>query len=227
MGLLVAPNVFEPAGAITNATLLDELATRTLALAADLYSKYGPSIHGWYLPIEPNNKTIRSPQIAQIQGDWIGRITDALHTAYPGIPVMSSPSMPTAILDGKTAMQFVDQFAPVFERAHVDVWNIQDGFKMTAWTPAQEVAALLHAQQLAQQHGAEVWADLYTPGPNSTGTAQVTTSKMIPFLTAIGSAGIRLSSYMFSAHMNPDTTLTGGAARHTSYQEYLAYCQNR
>jgi hypothetical protein len=225
MGLVVSPGTLETDAAANDRPLLDAIAQQTITVAADVYARFGTDFQGWYLPIEPDNLTIRSPQTAALHGDWIGQITDELH-ALSNLPVMASPSMPRAIFDNKSPLTFIEEMKPVFERAGVDVWNIQDGYKMTAWTPTQEVQALRRARAIVESFGAEIWAVLYTPGPNDEGVGQVTTEIMITYLDAIGREGFQLSSYMFTSHMNPDATLKGGPARVRSYEQYTDYCKS-
>lgn len=224
MGLLVAPGVFSTRESLTDPVLLGGLARDTLAVADDLYRQFGESIDGWYLPIEPNYKTVTNPTVAVTHGRWIGGMTDHLHQRYPALPVMSSPSMPTAILDGKSAATFVRELEPVMREAGVDVWNFQDGYKMTAWSPTTVASALRAAEVQARGYGAEVWAVMYTPGPGEDGGSPITPSRLQEYMRAIGGTGIRLSQFTFTSYLDPDLTVRHGEIRAESYRVYRAYC---
>ncbi|KRC43022.1 hypothetical protein ASE15_03445 [Oerskovia sp. Root22] len=224
MGLLVAPGIFSTTASLTDDTLLNELAHDTMLLADDLYEKFGTAIDGWHLPIEPNYKTITSPDIAARQGQWIRMITDHLHQHYPTISVMSSPSMPTAITAKKSPSTFVREFEPVMREAGIDVWNFQDGYKMTAWSPSTVAGALRQAKAQAARYDADVWAVMYTPGPGADGDAPITPTRMQEYMKAIDGVGIRLSQYMFTSYLNPDPTLQHGTVRAENYKTYAAYC---
>ena len=200
VGLVVAPDSWAKPANFTSESFLSKQLVLTNAVADDLYSRYHNEIDGWYVPVEPSWDMIATPKRALRLGEWYRGITDHLH-ALSGLPVMVSPSMPYAALAGHSALDFVDAMRPMVAAAGVDVWNIQDGFEMTAWTPTQEVAALVRARSLVQRYGGTLWADLYTPPSDSNG--QVPVAKLLPYLSAIAAAGIPESQWLFADYFAP------------------------
>jgi hypothetical protein len=221
MGLAVAPTSVGTVSTVTNQSWLNTFAAFDQKLSNDLYAKYGSSISGWYLPTEPAQVNVATPTRAAQFGSMLGAVSDYLHTHNGKKPVMVSPSMPTAILSNLSATAFVSELAPVIQRSHVDVLNLQDGFEMTAWTPAQEVAAFAAAKKLTDANRMVLWAAVYTPVRDGNGLVSV--AKMTPYLKALGAAGIPLTQWEFASYMTPDTSRTDGTQMVANYKAYMAY----
>jgi hypothetical protein len=221
LGLAVAPDAVNDMSKFTNQSWLNSFTATQQKVAHDLYAKYGSSIAGWYIPTEPAQVNVATPARATQFGKYLGAVSDYLHTHDGKKPVMVSPSMPTAILSGLSAQQFVAELAPLISASHVDVLNLQDGFEMTAWTPAQEVAAFQAAKKLTDAGRMRLWAAVYTPLTDGNGAVPV--SKMAPYLKALGAAGIPLTEWEFTSYMSPDKTLRNGAAMTANYAAYKSY----
>ncbi|GAA4174585.1 DUF4434 domain-containing protein [Gryllotalpicola koreensis] len=221
LGLAVVPDSVNDLSKITNQTWLNAFAATQQKVADDLYAKYGSSIAGWYIPTEPAQVNVATPARAAQFGRYLGAVSDYLHTHDGKKPVMVSPSMPTAISAGLSAQQFVTEMAPLIAASHVDVVNLQDGFEMTAWTPAQEAAAFASAKKQTDAAHAQLWAAVYTPLRDGNGAVPV--SKLTPYLRALGALGIPLTEWEFTSYMAPDTSLPNGAAMSQNYAAYKAY----
>ncbi|GAA4166489.1 hypothetical protein GCM10022286_31210 [Gryllotalpicola daejeonensis] len=221
LGLAVAPDSVNNMSRFTNQTWLNAFTTTQEKVADDLYAKYGSSISGWYIPTEPAQVNVATSARATQFGKYLGAVSDYLHAHDGRKPVMVSPSMPTAISAGLTAQQFVSELAPLIAASHVDVLDLQDGFEMTAWTPAQEVAAFQAAKKLTDAGRMQLWAAVYTPVSDGNGAVPV--SKMQPYLKALGGAGVPLTEWEFTSYMDPDATVAQGAAMTANYKAYKAY----
>jgi hypothetical protein len=221
MGLIVAPDMYENQANITSASWLAGQATRFQKLADDLYGKYGSSIAGWYIPVEPGNNMLKTPAGAARIGGWLGSISSYLHTHDGKKPVMVSPSMPSAESAGLSPEQFVAEMQPMVAAAHIDVWNLQDGFEMTSWSPEQEANAFAAAQALVQKYNAKLWASVYTPAVDGNGTVPL--SRLVPYLRAIAETGTTLSTWEFAQYLDPDASQANGAQMTTNFAQYRSY----
>ncbi len=122
---------------------------------------------GWYILEKPGYKIVADDNLRALHGQFFQKITTVLRALPVKLPVMVSPSVPRAIEGNQTSLWFIERFDPVMKTAGVDVWAMQDGYKMTAWTPEAN-AAMIRA---AQSPSWTLWLDslggfLYTPsGP--------------------------------------------------------------
>ena len=221
LGLAVAPDSVSDMSKFADQSWLSSFARTQERIADDLYAKYGSSVAGWYIPTEPAQVNVATSTRASRFGTYLGAVSDYLHAHDGRKPVMVSPSMPTAISAGLSAQQFVSELAPLISASHVDVLDLQDGYEMTAWTPAQEAAAFTAAKKLTDAARMQLWASVYTPLTDGNGAVPVT--KMEPYLTAIGAIGVPLTEWEFTAYMDPDTTVAGGSAMTANYAAYTSY----
>jgi hypothetical protein len=215
MGLIVSPDLF--AANETSWGFLESEVPKFEHVADDLYRNYGTRITGWLIPTEPDQKVVATYDLSYQYGAWLRQIDDYLHTHDGNKRVMIAPGMPSAIYAGLTPSQFVHEMQPMMAVAHMDIWNLQDGFGMTAWTSAQEAQGFALANYYAAQVGATTWADVYTPSSS-------TPDQWEPYLRAIASAGTStLSQWTFPDYMDPSNTGSNANAG-ADYNAYKRYC---
>jgi hypothetical protein len=215
MGLIVSPSLFAANGNSWN--FLEGEVPAFERVADDLYRQYGSAIRGWYIPTEPSQANVATYALSYQYGAWLNQIDGYLHTHDGNKQVMIAAQMPSAANSGLTPTQFVQEIQPMMAVAHMDVWNFEDGFGMTGWTPQQEAAGFALAKQYASSAHATVWADVYTP-PAST------PSQWEPYLRAIAGARIsQLTQWTFPVYMDPNVT-TFNAQAAADFQSYSTYC---
>ncbi|MBO9578407.1 MAG: DUF4434 domain-containing protein, partial [Microbacteriaceae bacterium] len=221
MGLVVAPDAWADPSRFTSEQFLAEQLALTNAVADDLWAQYGGAVKGWYIPVEPSWDMISTPERAARLGEWYDAIADHLH-ALSGKPVMVSPSMPYAWNVGMAPTDYVAAMAPMIAGSDVDVWNLQDGFEMTGWSPETEANAFRAARALTDAAGAELWAAIYTPAYNGAGV-RVPVSKLTPYLEALGALGVPLTQWEFAQYLSPDLGRPNGAEMTENLAQYRAY----
>lgn len=215
MGLIVSPNLFADNG--NDWSFLEAELPKFEAVADDLYQQYGSEITGWYVPTEPTQSNFATYALSVQYGQWLGQLTAYLHTHDGNKQVMIAAEMPSASLTGVTPTQYAQELAPAMAVAGIDVWNVEDGFDMTGWTPAEEAAGFTVLQQEAAANHTAVWADVYT-GSNST------PAQFEPYLQAIAATGThQLSQWTFPDYMDPDNTAANPSAA-SEFSQYAAYC---
>jgi len=215
MGLIVSPTLFQTDG--NSWSFLEAEVPKFEKVADDLYRQYGPSIAGWYIPTEPNQTNVSTYSLSYQYGAWLHQIDSYLHTRDGDKKVMIAAEMPSAALSGLTPTQFVQEMQPMMSVADMDVWNFEDGFGMTGWTPQQEAAGFGLAQQYGADYRASVWADVYTP-------AASTPAQWEPYLHAIAATGTsQLTQWTFPEYMDPSVTVDNGAAS-VDFDAYNSYC---
>jgi hypothetical protein len=215
MGLVVSPTLF--AAQSTSAAFLAGEVPRFEAVAADLWRLYGSSIAGWYMPTEPTEADVATAPLSAQYGAWLGTVDRWLHTHAGDRRVMIAAEMPSAVLSGITPRRFIQQLQPMMAMAGIDVWDVEDGFAMTGWSPAEEAQGFAAAEGQAHHDGTTIWADVYTP-PDST------PQQWEPYLDAIAAAGVGvLSEWTFAEYMDPDAPAPNPAAA-ADYAAYRAYC---
>jgi hypothetical protein len=217
MGLAVAPDGF-PANE-DDPRYLADFVHRSIQLADDLFARYGAAIHGWYIPTEPTAQELSSPAKANQYAGWLTQLVGYLHSHDGGKPVMISPCMPTAIQVGWTADQFVSALAPLMRTTGIDVWNVQDGFEMTGWSPTEEAHAFTQLADLASRSGTHVWADVYTPARDGLGRP-VTAAQLYPYLAALKSTGVPLVQWTFNDYFASTTQDADAALRSANTAAY-------
>jgi hypothetical protein len=218
MGLIVSPNLFQVNG--NSWSFLAQEVPRFEAVADELYRLYGASIAGWYIPTEPDQSNVSSYSLSYQYGAWLRQIDDYLHQHDGDKRVMIALQMPSAVNSGLTPLQFVQEAQPMMSVAHMDVWNVEDGFGMTGWTPAQEAAGFTLARQYASQDGASVWADVYTP-------SNAPPSQWEPYLAAIAATGVtQLTEWTFPDYMDPSSP-AATTNEVSNFLSYSAYCLTR
>ncbi|WP_374008615.1 DUF4434 domain-containing protein [Leifsonia sp. LS-T14] len=221
MGLVVAPDGF-PAHHEDTAWLTG-FVNRSKAVAHDLYALYGNTIAGWYVPTEPGFADIDTAGEAKTYAGWLGQLTAYLHSHDGNKPVMVSPFMPSAIYTGASATRYVQLLKPLIDTAKVDVWNLQDGFGMTAWSPSQEAAAFTLAKSYTRAAGSALWASVYTPARDGNGTP-VSVARMAPYLDAIAATGATLSQWTYNDYFSGTRATTDRALRVANLAAYRAWC---
>ncbi|MDR2115237.1 MAG: DUF4434 domain-containing protein [Planctomycetaceae bacterium] len=222
-GLLVDPDGFDDTKRFTSADWRDKYVAKSKALSDDLFSKFGARFDGWFIPCEPSNYHIKDPEIAYNIGVMIGQISDFLHENNGKKQVVIAPTMPTAIRSGITAEQFLDRMAPIFENAHADRWELQDGFMMTAWKPETIKRAFEKAALLAAAHSVELRAAMYTPVKTNDGKAYVDIVNMLRYVSAIQEAGVQVTAYQFHYFMDPNNAKADAEQMRSNYRAYLEY----
>ncbi|WP_426624575.1 DUF4434 domain-containing protein [Leifsonia sp. McL0607] len=224
VGLLVSPEVLDDASTNTDAATLNDIADASIRLAADLRSRFGSDIAGWYIPVEPGLQSVNDAARTSLHVGFYKRITDGLRGLPQRVPVLGSPAVARAIEANLTGVQFVQMFEPFFAGSGVDTWALQDGFKMTGWSPADNAALVSTGTSLAAVYGVTVWADVYTPGP---GEANFPTSPsaLAADLTALKKTGVPIVSFTFDTAMNADPALADASDRRALADGYAAYCR--
>jgi hypothetical protein len=155
------------------------------ALSGDLYEKFGSSFDGWYIPCEPADYHINTPEEAALVGAQFGELIDYIHAHNGNKKAIISPAMPTAIRDNKTALQFLDDVEPILSASRADRWELQDGFMMTAWNPVMIQEAFEKAKILADRYNADLRGCMYTPVRLNDDSGYVEFERMLEFLEAI------------------------------------------
>ena len=214
MGLVVGPGLSSANS--NNWTWLETQVPLFERVADDLYRLYGKSITGWYIPSEPGESIVASYDNSYQYGAFLRQIDDYLHTHDGNKRVMIAPAMPSAIYNNLTPYQFVLQMQPMMAVAHMDIWNLQDGFGMTGWSAAQEAAGFALARQYGLQYGSRIWADVYTPN-NST------PAQWEPYLQALAPYSDVLSQWTFPQYLDPGDTADNPNAA-AFYSAYSSYC---
>jgi hypothetical protein len=232
LGLLLQQSMLDDPASRSDAALLDRVASESGKLANNLYdafhstADFGSDVVGWYIPTEPGYQTVANDDLRSLHAQYFQKITTVLHAMPTKLPVMVSPSVPRAIEGNQTGTWFIDRFEPVMKTAGVDVWAMQDGYKMTGWSPAANVAMIQKAQSYAARYGSVVWADLYTPGLGAA-NGPTPISSLAADLRAVGATGVPLVSWTFDQSMNVDSTLANATARQSLASDYSAYCAVR
>lgn len=231
VGLLLTYDLLDAPATRSDTRLLDEFSADTVRLARDLYRLYGDQIVGWYLPTEPGDSSVGTPELLELHTRFLATITEGLDGIDATIPTMVSPSVPRAVVLGQTGAEFVSALEPMIRDAGVDVWNLQVGHEMTDWTPADDVALIRTGQDIAARYGASVWADIYTPGPGRTPADApdpgypTDPGALKAELDALAPSGVPIATWTFDDAMNPDPARGNAGARSSLYQAYLEYRQ--
>ncbi len=220
VGLVVGSDTFDKPQYFTDQNFMNSRIKTFTDVAADLNTQFGSQITGFYIPVEPRVEHVSSQTSAEFMASWYKAIVDNIHQTT-GKKIMISPSMPTAILQNWSAIQFIDAAKPIFTKTDADVINLQDGFEMTAWSPEQEAKAFQYAKTLTDSVGAELWADLYTPATDGNGT--VPFSKMQPYLDALSPYVTTFSDWEFTTYFDPDTSRENGNLMTQNYNDYLVW----
>jgi hypothetical protein len=197
------------------------------ALTDDLFTRFGGSFEGWYIPCEPADYHIKTREEAALVGAKFGEVIGYIHTHNGNKKVIISPTMPTAIRDHKTASQFLDDVEPILSAAHADRWELQDGFMMTAWSPTTIREAFEKATILAGRYNADLRGCMYTPVRLNNDSGYVEFDRMKEFLEAIRSTGTKVTMYQFRYFIDPDPKSNAYAAHaarmRSNYEKYLEY----
>ncbi len=221
MGLVVAPDSWAKSKKFTSAKFRKQQVRLADKVADDLWKRYGKQIAGWYIPIEPSLAMISTPTRAKHLGQFYEAIAKHLHK-LSGRKVMVSPSMPYAWSAGVSPETFIAHMAPMVRAAkHVNVWNLQDGFEMTGWSPAQEANAFLKAKALVAKTGAKLWADVYTPATD--GNGDVSVAKLVPYLRALAATGVPLSEWLYTDYLAPATAAPADPRTPQHLDDYRSY----
>jgi len=221
LGLILKSSLFDEETTRGDIAVLNAVAKANGVIAADLLSKYRGQFAGWYIPTEPGLATVAYPDLTRLHLEFLHAVTTSLDQLDPSLPVMISPSVPRAIEASMSGVEFVERLAPLMQGSGIEVWNLQDGYKMTGWTPAQNRALIEKGQEIAALAGTEIWATIYTPGPGQA-NYPVTPTTFFADLDAVGATGARVTIWTYDAAMNPDPTRTNAAARQGLYDLYVA-----
>lgn len=219
LGLVLKSNALDDPGTRDDAELLGRIAEADAIIADDLLDKYEGQFSGWYIPTEPGYQTVSDSARLALHTDYVTHIADRLDQLPKDLPVMISPSVPRAIEGNMSGTQFIEALRPMIETSGVDVWNLQDGYKMTAWSPQQNRELVEKGQEIAATVGAQTWVTLYTPGPGDA-NYPLTPSKMLADLDAVTTTGATATMWTFDSAMNPDPTRTNSAPRAELYDTY-------
>lgn len=221
LGLALRPNVFDDASTKNSAKVFQNDLAKTQRLAKDLLLKYRGQFVGWYLPSEPGYQTIASSTTLAQQTTYLKGITTKLRQLQRNIPTMISPCVPRAIEGGLSGVAFIDKLSTMMRGAGIDVWNIQDGHAMTAWTPTENLALLERSKKVAATAGVKIWATLYTPGPDDPGA--MSEAGLFSDLNTIQSAGVPMTVFTFDGAFNPDASRGSSAHRALLYKAYAKH----
>jgi hypothetical protein len=221
LGLAVRPSLFDDSATMASSTVFTHDAAVDQRLAADLLAKYRGQFVGWYLPSEPGYQSVRDASVQRAQTAFLRSVTSGLHRQRAVLPTMISPCVPRAIEGGLTGTQFVERLAPMIRGAGIDVWNLQDGFAMTAWTPAANLTMLRTGASIAASARASVWATVYTPGPGA--PSSMTTAGLFADLDTIRAAGVPVTTWTFADAFDPAAARSGGSVRASNYRAYAAH----
>lgn len=219
LGLGVRPNIFDNPATMSSQSVFAHDRAIDRALAHDLLSRYSGMFVGWYLPSEVGYQTIASPSVMSAETVFLRAIASDLAKERHNLPTMISPSVPRAIEGGLSGVEFVDRLAPMIEATGITVWNFQDGFGMTAWTPEQNLAMFTEARLITAQYNVQAWGTLYTAGPGDPGTPAAAAS-LFADLDTVQTAKIPLTIYTFDSAMNPDPSRKEEAIRVRLYSAY-------
>lgn len=219
LGLVLQSNVLDDPATRDDAHLLEEIATEDRVLAADLFRQYPGQFAGWYIPTEPGYASVSSDERRTLHTQYLASITGALRKLGRDLPVMVSPAVATAATAGRTGTWFIDRMTPMMMDAGVDVWNIQTGFKMTAWTAEDDADIVRAARDTVHGTGISIWADAYTPGPGQS-NGPTNFDELHQEMEALSATGAPISTWTFDAAMNPDPARSDAAARAALYDSY-------
>lgn len=221
LGLVLKSSLLDLESTRADTALLDRIARDDGTIAADLLTRYGGQFEGWYIPTEPGYETIADPSLLALHGAYLADITGRLDALPTKLPVMISPSVPRAIEGNLSGVEFVNRLEPLIRDSGIDVWNLQDGYKMTAWTPAQNVALIQRGQELGARYGARIWTTIYTPGPDAAGNMSLTPEQFFADLDAVSATGAPVTVWTFDEAFNPDPSRTRATARASLYTLYM------
>lgn len=221
LGLVLKDSVFDEPDTRTDTALMNSIALADGVIAQDLLSKYAGQFAGWYIPTEPGYQTVSDTNLLALHTQHVSQITTALDALSPQLPIMISPSTPRAIEGGMSGVEFVQRLKPMITGTGVDVWNLQDGYKMTSWTPAQNKALVEEGQRIAFPLGKTVWVTLYTPGPGDS-NYPLTPQLLFNDIDAVGSTGAKVTIWTYNSSMNPDPNRPNAAARKALRDAYVA-----
>lgn len=229
VGLLLRYDLLDAPETRSDATLLNSFGAETVRLARDLYREYGGRIAGWYIPTEPGESSISDPSILRLHTQFFAKITSGLSVIDPSVPVMVSPCVPRATRIGLRGNTFVTFLEPMIRGAGVDVWALQVGHNMTDWPPADDAELIRLGQEIAARYQAEVWADIYLPGPGrNVGDPPdpgfpANSASLVDELDALAAVGVPIAIWTFDDAMNPDPSRGNTQFRTPFYDAYMAY----
>jgi hypothetical protein len=223
LGLVLKSDLLDDPQTRGDAALLDQIAREDSTLAEDLLLKYRGQFDGWYIPTEPGYETVSDSAVTEIQTSYLKAIASSLH-ALADLPVMVSPSVPRAVEGNLSGVDFVNALAPIIRDSGIDIWNLQDGFMMTAWNSAENRALVERGQAIARSAGASIWVTLYVPGPADVenGSDPVDPVMLRNDLAAVTATGAEAAMWTFNSAMNPDPSLPNAGQRATLYESYRA-----
>lgn len=189
-------------------------------VAAELYTLYGSSIAGWYIPQEIDGNYPAGSTQAATAASYYQALTSWLHTNYPGVPVMVSPFYADLNL---TASQFASTLTQLFVSGGgntcPDVIALQSGAGDASigdsnMTPAQITSYFSATSTALSGTGIALWenCDMYdgSGGPMPTANLAASMTAAAPYVTSY-------TGFSFTSQMSP---LGLGTA--SVYNAYLA-----
>ncbi|GAA3342735.1 hypothetical protein GCM10017714_32370 [Curtobacterium pusillum] len=221
LGLAVRPDVFDKPDTMDSDAVFENDARVDHLLATDLLDQFEGRFVGWYLPSEPGFQSVVDQRVQAKQTAFLSTVTSGLKSIAPELPIMISPCIPRAIEGGRSGVWFIERLIPMMNGAGVDVWNLQDGFCMTAWTPAENLEMLRAGTAAAERAGATAWATLYTPGPGDDGRFDF--PSLAENLDVVREAGLPLTTWTFDSALNPDPSVPDAEARAEMWHAYLEH----
>lgn len=208
LGLVLKSDLLDDPQTRGDEDLLNRIARADATIAKDLENRYGSLFTGWYIPTEPGYQTISNPTLEQLHTKYLTAIASSLHSLTPNKSVMVSPSVPRGIEGNLTGSQFVAALAPLIRSTGIDIWNLQDGFMMTAWTAADNRALVEQGQSVARETHATVWVTLFVPSPSDreNGSNAANIDELRNDLAAVTATGATATLWTYDTSLNPDGT---------------------
>lgn len=220
LGLALRSELLDAPETRDDPVALRRVAEVTHAHASDLIRQFPGRFTGWYIPSEPGYQTVADPDRLARHMNFIGSIASQLKAVAPRVPVMISPSVPRAIEGDLTGVEFMDRLLPMMLNPHIDVWNLQVGYKMTAWSPGSNAALLRTGDRVARATGGAVWATFYVPGPGDS-NYPIDLAELLLHMRAVDDVGVPMSMWTFDSSMNPDPARSGWEARAALFDAYV------
>ena len=205
----------------------DESATANIALMLQLEALYGdsPSLAGYYLPEEIDDRSSVSPEVHTEMISYLVAMAEAAHEL--GRPVMVAPYFGI----NPDAGAYAAWWDTTLSEASIDVIALQDGVGTRRTTAQQGVPVYRALKEVADRHGVELWSDLevfwQTHGwpVDELAWQAVPTSidNLIEQLALEAPYVSKFVAFDFTHYMSP--RLGGPAAK--LYEDYAAYLEER
>lgn len=205
-----------------NADYLQEEAKESVAIAREVYRRYGkhPTFAGFYIPYEIWDGSFTESQVRQI-AQLLRTVGHACRQIAPGKPVFVAPFF-AGLLPPE---RFEQLWLALLKDRPVDVVALQDGVGARGWDGEieQRVSPYFAAMQRAcRQRGVKLWCDLEcfrltNNDPSRPAFAPASAERIIRQLKAVSPYVERVVTFDFYHYMSPYR----GEAQKALYEGYL------